>query len=281
MVATALLASAGACSDSGSGGDGKVKVVAAFFPMAELARAVGGNHVAVTTLTPPGVEPHDLELNTRQVDQAHAAAVIVYLGHGFQPGVQDLAGQVKGEKVDALSQVPVVGDDPHVWLDPVLMSRIAVQVQAALTRVDPDRKDIYAANVRRYAQQLTALDAAFRTGLDKCDRNVMVTSHAAYLYLAKRYGLEQEAVTGASPESEPSPARLAELTTLVNDAGVTTIFTEPLVTGGSAAALARETGTKTATLDPLEGPPKTAPDATYIQLMRKNLRTLQVALGCR
>ncbi|MDQ1374760.1 MAG: zinc transport system substrate-binding protein, partial [Actinomycetota bacterium] len=89
------------------------------------------------------------------------------------------------------------------------------------------------------------------------------------------------AVTGATPESEPSPTRLADLTNLVKDAGVTTIFTEPLVTGGPAATLARETGTKTATLDPIEGPPKAAPHATYVQLMGRNLTTLRAALGCR
>jgi zinc transport system substrate-binding protein len=156
-----------------------------------------------------------------------------------------------------------------------------VEVQGALTRADPDHRSLYAANARRYGNQLAALDADFRTSLGDCDRNVIVTSHAAYLYLSKRYGLEQEAVAGATPESEPSSARLAELVTLVKDAGITTIFTEPLATGGPAATLARETGTKTASLDPLEGPPPNAPHATYLQLMGKNLYTLRAALGCR
>jgi len=269
-----------ACGGS-AGSSGKVDVVASFFPLAEVARNVGGDHVDVRTLTPPGVEPHDLELTTDQVQAAHDADVLVYLGHGFQPAVSDLVGQVDGHRVDGLAGLSVVDDDPHVWLDPTLMQRITSRVEAALAQADPDHRADYAANARRYRDQLGQLHRRFDAGLADCARNILVTSHAAYLYMASRYGLEQEAVTGTSPESEPSPARLADLTHLVADAGVTTIFTEPLVTGGPAATLARETGTKTATLDPVEGPPKDAPSSTYVQLMGRNLAKLRAALGCR
>ncbi|MDQ1375395.1 MAG: zinc transport system substrate-binding protein, partial [Actinomycetota bacterium] len=196
LVAGVLLATA-ACSGTGGGGSGgRVSVVAAFFPMAEVARNVGGAHVDVQTLTPPGVEPHDLELNTRQVQEAHDADVLVYLSHGFQPAVSDLVSQVTGRTVDALAGLPVVGDDPHVWLDPVLLQRIVGKVQGALAQADPAHSSDYATNARRYRAQLSALDRRFATGLANCDRNIMVTSHAAYLYLSSRYGLEQEAVTG-------------------------------------------------------------------------------------
>lgn len=277
-VVTVLLA---ACSGSGEGGPGNPRVVASFFPLAEVARAVGGADVEVVTLTPPGVEPHDLELTSAQVESANDADVLVYLGRGFQPALQDLARTIDSRVVDGLSRLPVVGDDVHVWLDPTLLGRIVIKVQGALAQADPENRPTYAANARKYRAELTALDREFATGLAECDRNVVVTSHAAYLYLTSRYQLEQEAVTGASPESEPSPARMAEVTELIRDSGVTTVFTEPLAGDGPAATLARETGVTTAVLDPLEGPPRDAPTATYPELMRKNLAVLRTALGCR
>lgn len=277
LVAVLVLA---ACGGGGSS-DGKVKVAASFFPLAEIARNVGGDVVDVTTLTAPGAEPHDVELSTAQVEDVQNAEVLVYLGHGFQPAVSDLVERTDARAVDGLAGLPVVGDDPHVWLDPVLMQRIVVMVQGALAQADPAHRSTYAANARRYQEQLGALDQRLNAGLAACDRNIVVTSHAAYLYLTSRYRLEQEAVTGTSPEAEPSAARLDELTALVRDAGVTTIFTEPLATGGAAAALARETGTKTAVLDPIEGPPKGTPRATYIEGMDRNLAALRAALGCR
>jgi zinc transport system substrate-binding protein len=283
LVWTALLAALvmvlAACSDAK--GDAQVDVVASFFPLADAARSVGGSQVTVTLLTRPGVEPHGLELTPKQVQQVRQAQLLLYLGHQFQPAVQELADDVKGAAVDGLAGVQVVDDDAHVWLDPSSMSRIVVAVQEALTRVDPDHEGAFAANARRATERLRALDTAFRTGLADCDRNVIVTSHAAYRYLTARYGLEQEALAGASPAAEPSPSRLAELTTLVKDAGVTTVFTEPLVPGGPAAELARQTGIGTDSLDPLEGPPRAAPTVTYEQLMRRNLAALREALGCR
>lgn len=275
----ALAAGLAACGDDGGGG-AEVEVIASFFPLAEVARAVGGEHADVTTLTPPGVEPHDLELSTGQVGRATDADVLLYLGGGFQPAVADLAERVGGRAVDLLEGLPLVDDDPHVWLDPTLMSRMSVTVQGALARVDPDHRDEYTANAARFRETLAELDRDLETGLVDCERNIVVTSHAAYRYLTSRYGLEQEAVTGSDPEAEPSPARLAELAELIEAGGVTTVFTEPLVTGGPAATLARETGTKTAVLDPVEGPPEDAPESTYAELMRRNLASLRGALGC-
>jgi zinc transport system substrate-binding protein len=284
-VATALVlvAAAGlpACSGGDGGSNGKVQVVASFFPLAEMARAVGGADVEVSTLTPPGVEPHDLELSTGQVGRATEADVLLYLGAGFQPAVADLAERAQGEVRDLLAGLPLVDDDPHVWLDPSFMRRMSVTVQGALARVDPDNRPTYTANAARYREGLARVDREFEAGLADCERNVVVTSHAAYRYLTSRYGLEQEAVTGADPEAEPSPARLAELATLIREGGVTTVFTEPLVTGGPADALARETGTRTAVLDPVEGPAKDAPEAGWAGLMRRNLAALRSALGCR
>jgi zinc transport system substrate-binding protein len=282
---------AAACGGGGEG-DGRPQVVAAFYPLFEAAQRVGGDRVQVRNLTPAGSEPHDLELNSRQVDQIEDAAVVVFLGRGFQPALEKAAERAKGTKVDVLSGLgslrPGAGDDkldvdPHVWLDPTQLKVIVGQVAGALATADPGNRSTYEANARAYSQELDELDAAFTAGLANCERRVIVTAHAAFGYLASRYNLTQDAIAGLEPESEPSPQRLADLARQVRADGTTTVFYETLVSPKVAEALAREAGVRTAVLDPLEG--LTDADAkagrTYLSAMRDNLAALRQALGCR
>jgi zinc transport system substrate-binding protein len=257
-------------------------VVAAFYPLAYAAEQVGGPTVSVTNLTPPGAEPHDIELTAREVAELQRADVAVYLSHGFQPAVEDAVRDAQGTKVDALAGIDIrsgVGDeagrsDPHVWLDPHLYAKIVRRIGVALG--EPRRAKVLAARA-------DALDGAFRRGLAQCTRHAFVTSHAAFGYLAARYGLKQIAITGIDPESEPSPKSLASLAQLVRREHIGTVFFERLVSPKLAQTVAREAGAKTAVLDPIEG--LTADEqrhgATYFSLMRQNLRELRSVLGCR
>lgn len=291
VAASALIS---ACGHSASpGAHGRVKVVAAFYPLYEAARRVGGDLVQVTNMTPAGSEPHDLELNTHQVDSIEDAAVVLFLGHGFQPAVAKAAARAKGTKVDVLTDLgallPAPGGeekldvDPHVWLDPQLFKAIVTTVAVALSGANPPNRATYEANAAAYTAELDDLDAAYRSGLATCDRRVIVTSHAAFGYLARRYRLTQEAITGLAPESEPSPQRLADLSRKVKAEGTTTVFYETLVSPKVAQSLAREAGVKTAVLDPLEGVSDADAKAgkTYVSAMSDNLAALRLALGCR
>jgi zinc transport system substrate-binding protein len=286
-----------ACSPShdGSSAGGKVSVVANFYPVYEAARRVGGDRVEVANLTPAGAEPHDLELTPRQVDQILDATVVLYMGRGFQPAVErtvkERTGQVTVDLLGALApQLRKLqgegsirgGTDPHVWLDPSLMADIVDEVRDALIPADPAGTRIYEQNAAAYRAEIEALDRRFRIGLRRCSRRVIVTSHAAFGYLAARYGLMQEPVAGLSPEAEPDPKRLAELADLVQREGVTTIFTEELVSPRVAETLAREAGVRTAVLNPLEGltSDEIARGESYVGVMERNLATLRVALGC-
>jgi zinc transport system substrate-binding protein len=147
----------------------------------------------------------------------------------------------------------------------------------------PGRADAVREAAESYRLEVEALDAAFEEGLSDCDRRLIVTSHAAFGYLADRYGLRQEAVAGISAEAEPQPDRLADLADLVRREGVTTIFTETLVSARVAETLAREVGVGTAVLDPIEGltPEQEDAGATYRSVMLENLDALRAALGCR
>ena len=289
---------AAACSRSTAGTPGgRTSVVASFYPVFEAARRVGGDRTQVTNLTPAGAEPHDLELSPRQVDKILDAAVVLYMGRGFQPAVEDAAkSRHSGVTVDLLgalagqrklrelsSGAGEKGTDPHVWLDPVLMSDVVDEVRKALARADPAGAPTYQRNADRYRSEIEALDRRFRDGLGDCARRVIVTSHAAFGYVAARYGLVQESIAGLSPEAEPDPKRLAELADLVRREGVTTIFTEELVSPRVADTLAREAGVLTAVLNPLESltSQEIARREDYVSVMEKNLATLRAALGCR
>jgi len=267
LVSALLLAGCGA---GGSGG--KNSVVAAFYPLAYAAERIGGPSFHVENLTPPGAEPHDLELTPREVGRIVNASVVLYLSHGFQPAVSKAVEQARGRKVDVLAGLPLHGNDPHVWLDPLLFARIGTKIGAALRRPSSG----FVADMRK-------LDEAYLSGLRDCKRREIVTSHAAFGYLAARYGLEQVAITGLAPESEPSPQQLAHVVEVVRQTHATTVFFETLVSPRLAETVAREVGARTAVLDPIEGltPDEQKRGDDYLTLMRRNLVALRKALACR
>jgi zinc transport system substrate-binding protein len=264
-------------SNSAAGPTGaKQLVVAGFYPLAFAADEVGGRRVQVTNLTPPGAEPHDLEVSPIDVAELHQADLVLLLGRGFQPQLEEAAGD--GDNVLRLldtSDLDVrANGDPHVWLDPVRYAKIVVRIGEALGAQR-------AADA--LAGRLQTLDGEYRRGLSDCARRDVVTSHEAFGYLAERYGLRQIAITGLSPEAEPEPARLQEVVDLVRRRGVTTIYFETLVSPRIAETVARETGAATAVLNPIEGltEAESAHGDDYFSLMRKNLDALRAGLGCR
>jgi len=283
-----------ACANDGAAGDGRLDVVAAFYPLQFVSEQVGGGAAAVTNLAKPGAEPHDLELSARQVGRVSDADAIVYL-KGFQPAMDDAVEQVGGDRaLDVSTAVPLLdaggsdhgheeesssGTDPHVWLDPTRLATIGERVAQRLGDADPANAATYTANAAALRSRLTGLDHEYATGLATCARHELVTSHAAFGYLAQRYGLEQVGLTGLTPETEPAPQRLADVAQEAREHGATTIFFETLVSPKIADTIAQEVGAKTAVLDPIEG---LQPGSTgdYFSIMRSNLATIRTALEC-
>jgi zinc transport system substrate-binding protein len=263
---------------------GTTAVVASFYPLAEVARQVGGDAVSVRDLTPPGAEPHDLEITTGALDAILGADLVVYLGGGFQASVEDALRSRSGPSLDALAAVTQPADrtDPHVWLDPVLMQGVVDAVAEKLGALDPAHAGAFTANAAAYDERIAEVDAEYRATLNTCQRDLIVTSHEAFGRMAKRYGLRMEAIAGISPESEPAPRHLAELIDLVRREGVTTIFTEELVSPEVAQTLAREAGVRTEVLSPIESltADEIAAGEDYLSLMRADLAKLAAALGC-
>jgi zinc transport system substrate-binding protein len=266
-----------ACGGSDSG---KLRVETAFYPFAFVAEQVGGADVEVDSLTSPGVEPHDLELRPKQVGAVQTADLVVYQRH-FQAAVDDAvdqAGRKRGTTIDVAKLVDA--RDPHTWLDPATMVTLTAAVRDHLVELDPDHAAAYRANADRLTAALMTLDRDLRAGLAHCERDTIVTSHEAFGHLAKRYGLTQVPIAGVDPSAEPSPAQLASISRLVEKQHVTTIFTEELVSPAIADAIARETGARTATLDPIEGLSDDTSDQTYLTLMRQNLEAIRKANAC-
>ncbi|MEU0839355.1 metal ABC transporter substrate-binding protein [Streptomyces sp. NPDC005962] len=302
-----------ACSSHPGDGrtGGKLDVVASFYPMQFLAQRIGGSHVHVSTLTKPGVEPHDLEISPRQTAQLSEAGLVVYL-KGLQPSVDQAIGQAEPRHVaDAASYTSLEdhgtevegedghehgghdehghdahtvheGDasaDPHIWLDPVRYARVAEGVGKALQKADPDHAAAYRKNTAALVKQLGALNDDFKTGLKGRRTDTFITTHAAFGYLSERYGLRQEAISGVDPESEPSPARMRGLHSVAKKDKVNTVFFETLVSDKTAKTLAGDLHLKTDVLDPLEGIGEKSKGRDYLEVMRSNLTALRKALG--
>ena len=251
-------------------------MVASFYPLAYAAEEVGDVRVDVSNLTPAGAEPHDLEVSPQDVAAIREADLVLLLGDGFQPQLEDAAG--RGENVVWLLDTPGLhrfdNGDPHVWLDPSRYALIVRRIGRALGRPQA---------AARLDSRLRALDREYRRGLAHCARHEIVTSHEAFAYLGRRYGLRQVAITGLTPEAEPAPKDLQRVVELVRRTRATTIFFETLVSPRIAETVARETHAQTAVLDPLEG--ITAAEANrgadYFTVMHANLQALRGALGCR
>jgi len=297
LVCAALIAlatSACAAPSSAEHNDAALSVAAASYPLEYVAERIGGDLVSVSSLTPAGVEPHDVELSPAAVRALGEADLVLYIDH-FQPAVEDA---IEATGVDAFDAAEVIAlteaehdhadhadsdghdhgtVDPHFWLDPTLLAQYATAVGDTFATLDPTNADVYRTNAAALVVELNELDDAFATGLVRCERRDVVTSHAAFGYLAHAYDLHQVSIAGIEPDTEPSPARLREISDLIRDTGATTVFTEQLVSARVAEAVAHDAGVTTAVLDPLE---TAANGDDYRSVMLRNLDALREALDC-
>ena len=282
LLVTAPLSGCAALSGADTAG---TQVAAAFYPLQFVAQRVAGDHATVADLTQPGKEPHDLELTIKETAVVANADLLVH-ERGFQPAVDDaIAENATGEVIDAASVVDLRSFDdgsvdPHFWQDPLRLAEVGDAVADRLADLDPEHAADFAANAADLRADLASLDDAYVQGLQDCERTTVVVSHDAFGYLEK-YGLEMEPIAGLSPDAEPTPADLGRLQALITADGVTTVFSERLVSPRLAESLAGDLGITTAVLDPVEGLSTESADDDYLTLMRANLAALETANGCR
>jgi len=283
LLLLSTLTGCGALADTGTG----VRVAAGFYPLQYVAERVAGNQADVEVLTQPGGEPHDATLSVRETALVDEADVVVVAG-GVQPAVDDAVANGAGDPTVVDTSSPgfetknapqIRPDDPHFWLDPLLMADLGDAVADALADTDPQHADTYRDNAADLRHDLQRLDQAYADGLADCARSTVVVSHDAFGYL-DRYGLEFAPIAGLSPGAEPTPADLSRLQDLIRSTGITTVFSERLVSPRVAETLADDVGVETAVLDPVEGLTDETRDEDYLSLMRANLTALEKANDC-
>lgn len=277
----------------------KMKVNASIYVLSYFASLIGGDNVDVKTITPSGVEPHEYDPTAKDIAAIEDSSILLLNG----------VLENWGDKVTSnLQQTDVLvvrtGDgmfsmdaghthddghtteehaqDPHIWLDPQLAKKQAQKITNAFVQKDPANAEYYKKNNAELGKKFDALHTAFATGLSSCKSRDIITSHAAFGYLAKAYDLHQESIAGLSTEIEPSAKQLAAVAQFAKENDTKYIFFEKLVSPKLSETIAREVGAKTLVLDPIEGIPQDdiMQGKNYFTVMEENLTNLQTALEC-
>lgn len=281
----------------------RLGVVASFYPLADFARAIGGEYVQVTTLVPAGAEPHEYEPTPKDIAAMYEAKVVLFHGEGVDGWVERLRSDLEAHHVRVVrlaDTAPVYqnkdsvekihkdeadehgANDPHTWLDPVQAMVEVDAIAQAFIQTDPDHAAAYVLQRDAFKVRLVELDQAFVSGLANCKTRTIFTSHNAFGWMARRYHLVNRFILGLSPDEEPSSKGLAELVTLARAEQIRYIFFETLVDPRLSQTLAREIGAQTLTLNPIEGLTDAEIQAgkNYVSVMRDNLAHLRIALSC-
>ena len=303
-LAALTLTACGGGSESDTAETQRTVVATSFYPLAEAATAIGGDCVEVVNLTPDGMSPHGAEPTADRVAALQDAAVVFYLGGDFQPQVEQAIRElpkgipavdllevgtlrsvddpVRGVVGEVDGEVLAGGRDPHMWVDPVLFAQMVEGIRAGLIAAAPKCTEQFDANAAAYLDELKQLDTDFAAALATCETRTLVTSHAAFGYLADQYDLKQAPIAGISTEEEPNAQSIKAVAELAREDGVTTVFFEELVPPDLAEVVAAEIGADTDALDPVEGIPADAlaEGESYDSIQRRNLAALVKGLGC-
>ncbi|NPV73775.1 MAG: zinc ABC transporter substrate-binding protein [Pelotomaculum sp.] len=294
-------------------GDRKLKIVTTIYPLYDFTRNIAGEKAEVLCLVAPGSEPHGWEPTPRDLAEIQKADVFIYCGAGMEEWIEKAINGIDKQRtvvVDASRNIQLItltdeesdgaefpdtdssagsvngkrhNIDPHIWLDPVNAMQMVENICAGLAKADPASKEFYDANALGYRKKLEELDGEYKKGLANAPLREFITSHAAFGYLAKRYGLIQIPVRGLSPEVEPTPARMAEVVKIAKEKNIHYIFFETLVSPKISQIIAGEAGAQTLVLNPVGGLTQDELNRgeDYLSIMRKNLANLQKGLEVR
>jgi zinc transport system substrate-binding protein len=276
----------------------KLFVCTSFYPMYDFAKKVGGDEIELVNLVPSGTEPHDWEPSPQDLASLEKADVFIYNGAGMEQwadkvlaslqnkdlavveasqGITLLEGhQEEGEGHDGEAML----NDPHVWLSPLKAKAEMEAIEKALIQADPAHRESFEANYLNYASEFDVLDREFKDTLSPLPQKDIIVAHQAFGYLCADYGLNQIPIEGLTADSEPDPARMAEIIDFAKTHDVRVIFFEELVSPKVAEAIASAIGAETAVLNPLEGlnDRQQQEGGDYFSVMRENLQAIKAAL---
>jgi zinc transport system substrate-binding protein len=291
LTTSVILSGCYSAREAKSSQKSKLQVYTSLFPLEDFTKKIGGPYVEVTNMVPFGVEPHDFEVSPKVMLRLSEADVFIYNGAGLETWADKAKHLLQKNKVaivnttENLQLLKTEDDvegiyDPHVWLDPTIAKQQALQIRDVLIQKDPVHKADYEKNSDRFMLELDRLDREYQEMVQQAKKKAFITSHAAFGYLAHRYGLEQIAVSGFSPSDEPSVKELEKIIQEVEKHRTKYILFETLVSGKVAEVVKKEVKADVLILNPLEGLTKeeAAQGADYFSMMRKNKENLAKAL---
>ena len=275
----------------------KLKVSTSTYPMYYIANEIGKDKIDLEILVPIGVDPHEYELSLKETKELEHTQLFLYNGQGLEHWGEKVSDNMKSkgkEVINASDYVELLeieenedhdghehGDkDPHIWLNPMNVDKIAKEFKEKLINMDKKNSDIYEENYLELSGKLKDLDDKFNEELKDRKQDTILVSHMAFAYLAHRYELQQIAVTGISPQSEPSPKSISRLIDITKEKDIHHIFFEVLSSPKSVEMLAEEANLEVLELNPIGGITKEQFEAgdDYISIMEENLKNLKKAL---
>ncbi|ADY54531.1 periplasmic solute binding protein [Syntrophobotulus glycolicus DSM 8271] len=270
--------------------ESKLEVSVTFNALKEFVAAVGKDKVEISTLIPDGMEPHDFEPKAQDLTGLSTAKVFVYSGLGMEGWVEEAIKAANNAGLIAVEASKGAGAiagaeheggeehgqyDPHIWLS-LKGAEIEVNnIRDALVQADPANKDYYEKNCNDYISQLENLYNEYHGKFQSAQKKSFVTGHAAFAYLCRDFGLEQNSVEDVFAEGEPSAQQLTELVEYCKKNKVTAIFAEEMASPDVSQTLAKEVGAKVETIYTIES---NEDDLTYLERMTDNLSKIYESL---
>jgi zinc transport system substrate-binding protein len=263
----------------------RLNIVASFYPILEFVKHVGGDRVAVTSLIPVGIEPHDFEPTIQQIQNGESADIVFFNGLGFEGSWINKINNDNLVDTSLGANITETGNtiNPHIWLDPILVKNQVKNIEDALIKLDPANKEYYENNAINFTKELDTLDAFIKSTLQTCDKKDFIAFHDAFSYFANRYGLKQHSIQGVSPEGEVLPQRIQEMVELAKNLGINVVYSEELVDPRFAEVIAQEIPNgRVLILSPIEGidSVEQAAGIGYLDKMRENIADLKMGLKC-
>jgi ABC-type Zn uptake system ZnuABC Zn-binding protein ZnuA len=286
MAAAGALALAACGGGGGSGGDGRLRVVVTTPQLADFARQVGGDRVAVDTLVDGRTDPHDYEPRPSDARALAEADVVLRSGGEIDDWLGDVVEGAGGdaEVVDVGERIDARGDDPHWWQDPLRTFRALGIVWETFRAADPEGDAVYRRGTADYGRQVSRLHTAIAACMRSIprERRKLVTNHDSFGYFADRYGIEVlgSILPGRSTSARPSARDVRELVATIRREGVRTVFPESALEQRLEEAVARDAGVRVG--EPLYAD-TLGPERTYVAALRHDAAAMARGFGggCR
>lgn len=257
---------------------GKLQIYTSIYPIYDFTKKIGGEKISVYNMTKAGAEPHDFEITSKDMANLSKANLFIYNGGGMEHWVDTIKEALKDIKyINTSSNINENNLDPHFWLSPINAKIQMENIKNGLIEIDSENKNYYESNYNLYANRLTELDEKIKTSLSDIKNRNLVLTHPAFGHFCKEYSLNQIAIA----RDEANPKAMAEIIEFIKSNNVRAIFYEEFSSSKLVDSIAKETGIKILTLNPIESLSEENIDSgeDYFSIMEKNLISLSDGLN--